>query len=305
MLTLLEIYTKDLNSLPLQMHFNASIAVDDTVQIRGIDGLGPVKADIASTQYGLIDGEFYTGGTVGKRNMVVTVGLNPDWEDQTISSLRQELYKYFMPKRHVTTRFYADHMETVEIEGYVESVEPNMFSNEPEMQISILCPYPHFKAIIPTVAVGRTQAPGAYAAFKALPLQDRNDTIDPHVAIDVLYRGTVSSGFEFNLKPSLTIPAYTGPVAVGNNALVYEELRLVDVTVDGVQHLELGTVVGSKYIVSVETATGVRTSIIGHKDSASDWLQLYPGENFIQCIVDAAFVGQDWELTYYNTYGGL
>ena len=59
----------------------------DPVQIRSIDGLGPVKAETASTPFATGRGEMYQGINTGKRNIVLNLGLNPNWIDQTMGVL--------------------------------------------------------------------------------------------------------------------------------------------------------------------------------------------------------------------------
>ena len=88
MLTSLEIKTPLVVSSPFELS-NASI-LSDPLQILNIDGLGPVDASILSTPYATLDGETYVGSSVGKRNITLTLGLNPYWTEYSISSdLRQ------------------------------------------------------------------------------------------------------------------------------------------------------------------------------------------------------------------------
>jgi hypothetical protein len=113
------------------------------IQIRDISGLEPVKAEITFVPSNQ-DIDLFQNARLGKRNIVFKLGLDPNWIDQTMSSLRRLLYAHFPPKEWRSLRFYSDDMPMVEIGGYVESVEPNMFSQDPEMQISIICPRPNF-----------------------------------------------------------------------------------------------------------------------------------------------------------------
>ncbi len=76
----------------------------DPVQIRNLEGVGPVKALVNTIPYAELDGESYAGSSTSKRNIVMTLGLNPNWVDQSIESLRHLLYSYFMPKRMVRLR---------------------------------------------------------------------------------------------------------------------------------------------------------------------------------------------------------
>lgn len=123
--------------------FSIALNGQGPIQIRDISGLEPVKAEIISIPSNQ-DGELFQHARVGKRNIVLKLGLNPNWVDQTMSSLRRILYNHFPPKASRTLRFYSDDMPVVEIGGYVESLEPNMFSQDPEIQVSIICLKPNF-----------------------------------------------------------------------------------------------------------------------------------------------------------------
>ncbi len=104
MLTKVEVF----GPVPLILPLGEGETNTDPIQIRDVQGLGPVKANVNTSPFGSFDGEAYTGSSVGKRNIVLTLGLNPNWKDQSITSLRQLLYTYFMPKRAVTLRFFSD-----------------------------------------------------------------------------------------------------------------------------------------------------------------------------------------------------
>ncbi len=117
------------------------------IQIRDISGLEPVKAEITTVPSNL-DGELLQHVKLGKRNIVFKFGLDPNWIDQTISSLRRMLYEKLPPKTFRKFQFGSDDMEPVEIGGYVESIEPNMFSQDPEMQVSVICVNPYFVSYI-------------------------------------------------------------------------------------------------------------------------------------------------------------
>ncbi len=102
-----------------------------------------VKAEIISVPSNK-DGDLFQHARLGKRNIVFKLGLDPNWVNQTMSTLRRMLYSHFPPKAWRTLKFYSDDMDTVEIGGYVESNEPNMFSQDPEVQISVICLQPKF-----------------------------------------------------------------------------------------------------------------------------------------------------------------
>src|SRR5690349_11534227 len=122
----------DAPTLPLSVDGDAET---DFLQIRNVDGLDPVKASVGTSPYGSVDGESYAGSSVPSRNIVLTIGGNPDWATWTHASLRRRLYPYFMPKRISRLDFYSDDMDPVTISGVVEGFSFNQFSKDPEMQI--------------------------------------------------------------------------------------------------------------------------------------------------------------------------
>jgi hypothetical protein len=260
-------------------------ASSDPIQIRNIDGLGPVPAAINTSQYGSIEGEFYNGSTKGKRNIVMTVGLNPNWANQTMEGLRQLLYSYFMTGNEVTLRITSTHMATVEITGYVETFEPNMFSKDPEMQISIICPQPALIAVAATVVTG---------VVGALP------DVDPTI---INYQGTEDCGFVLDVTDlGGASPDLNGELrfAIG---YVTQKLFITDAIVDSTHFFRVSTVQGDKYVHEITIPGGVETSVLGTQVPGSAWMQLEEGANQFRVMSEAP--GQAWSLQYYARYGGI
>lgn len=259
---------------------------DDPVQIRNVDGLGPVKAEIVTSPLATSDGELYQGASIGKRNIVLTLGLNPNWVDQTMSSLRQLLYAYFLPRAWVKLRFYSDELPVVDIEGYVESFEPNIFSEDPEIQISIICPKPDFIEPDATIYYGTVDEGGT--------------------ELDFVYLGTVSSGFELRVDQTPAKATYTGPLTIVVKSPTVAQTFLINpMTSDGVKYFKLSSVKNFKRALNVDKATGALTNLLSAVDSSSVWPQLQPGHNYITVAASAGNGGQAWTLAYFNRFGGL
>lgn len=115
--------------------------------IRGIDGLGPGKATINTTESLNLDGSRHNSSRLGERNIVFNLGFlgNP-----TIEDTRQNSYKYFPIKTLVEILFETDN-KTTKISGYIESNEPDIFSKEEGCTISIICTDPFFYSLSNTV----------------------------------------------------------------------------------------------------------------------------------------------------------
>jgi hypothetical protein len=265
--------------LPLGRGF---MPYNDPIQIRGIDGLGPVKSDLALTPFATGRGEVYQGISTGKRNIVLTLGLNPNWVDYTMMSLRQLLYRYFMPERWATLRFFSDELPSVYINGVVESFEPNMFAQDPEIQISLICPKPDFIDMETSWRSGTT---------------DGSETF-----ID--YIGTVPVGFVLLLAATEEVPTYTGSLritnTVGDRSQTFSANSVsVDLATD--MYVEINTVKTTRHMYNV--AGDEAANILGKLNSGSVWLELSPGQNTF--VVAADEPGLKWSLGYFNRFGGL
>jgi hypothetical protein len=256
---------------------------DDPVVLRGIDGLGPVKAEITTTPSGTSRGATYQGSSTGGRNIVLALGLNPDWATQTVSNLRQLLYRYFMTEQWVKLRFFSDELPTTDIEGYVESFEPNIFSQDPEIQISIINPKPDFVEIDATIFRGSVD--------------------DGSNQMVVNYEGTVYTGIEVRIDRSVELPAYSGPVTIRvENSDGVQAITVNPVTVDTTRSYKMSSVQGQKR-VQAESLIAPDDIINLLKVKSGDWPVLQPGENLVSVIADTP--GQHWTLAFFNRFGGL
>lgn len=266
--------------LPLSSGFMPN---DDPVQIRNIEGLGPVKADISATPFATGRGELYQGSSTGKRNIVLTLGLNPNWQIQTIASLRQLLYRYFMVESWVTLRFFTDDHPITHITGIVESFEPNIFAQDPEMQISILCPKPDFIEVDTTLVRG---------------------TVDSGIEVALDYEGTSPTGFALRILTTPAISTFLGDITVLNRAAgEFKEFHLLSAAVTDLLYIEVNTVRSTRHVYNVTLPAKEEINILAKTGKDSDWPEFMPGGNLFS--VGASGTGLRWILAYFNRYGGL
>lgn len=257
---------------------------DDPVQLRTIEGLGPVKAELASTAFASGRGELFQGSSVGKRNIVLNLGLNPNWVDQTMTTLRHQLYGYFLPEAWTKLRFFSEDLPTVDIEGVVESFEPNIFSQDPEIQVSILCHKPDF------IDIDATRYEGIVD--------------DGTSELEYIYTGTVATGFELRIDGTLTKPTYSGNVTIRNKAPEEpQNFEVVGVVVDTTKYFKLSSVRNAKRAQVISREDGAATNVLSKVSTESVWPEIRPGTNLLSVV--AAEPGQSWVMAYYNRYGGL
>ena len=115
-------------------------------QILNIEGLNPPPAQVNTTNIAGMDGAKFNSAKLQTRNLVITVKINGNAEVNRIN-----LYKYFPTKEQVTF-YYSNGSRNVFIKGYVNTCEVNPFSQDEQMQISIICPQPYFKDIDEIIA---------------------------------------------------------------------------------------------------------------------------------------------------------
>lgn len=108
--------------------------------VTSVTGLGPGKATINTTEMSTADGGAFNSSRLPSRNIVIS--LKYLWKN-SIEDARQRSYKYFPIKKKVTLLIETDNRKA-EIEGYVESNDPAIFSKSEGSDISIVCPNPFF-----------------------------------------------------------------------------------------------------------------------------------------------------------------
>lgn len=280
MLTAVKAYSS-WRSAPTLLLDESGRAETDLIQVRNIEGLDPVKASVSTSPRGSIDGVAYTGSNIPARNIVLTIHPNPDWDVWTFSSLRRLVYQYFMPKRPVRLVFESDDIPPVEISGIVEGVSVNQFAKDLELQVSIICPDPYFTAVDPTVVTG--QAVRAGGATVVVP-----------------YGGTIESG----LVVKVTYTSGSSPTSIGIQ-LGNPEIShfTVPATVNNILYFELSSIPMQKYVQNVNIGTGVIDNLLSSVVQGSSWAVLEPGDNEFSVITDQGV--QDWELLFYERFGGL
>lgn len=286
MLTEVKAYSSS-PSAPTLLLSDTGRAETDLIQIRNIEGLDPVKASINTSPLGDLDGVSHVGSNVPSRNIVLTIHPNPDWNVWSFESLRRLIYTYFMPKQLTRLVFYSDDILPVEISGIVESVEANLFSKDPEFLVSIICPDPYFTALDPIILTGQTLRP--------------EDRVDGEVEV-IDYIGTIPTGFYVKvIFISGSVPTVIG-IHTGDIASPIVGFT-VNAGVSGSLYFEMNSISMKKFVQNVNIGAGVIDNLLSEVHEDSLWPILLPGENKFSVITDVGV--QDWELIYFEKFGGL
>lgn len=255
--------------------------------IKDIGGLGPVKATLVSSSFANMDGEQYHSSRREARNILLKLGLDPDYGVTSAHELRAQLYQFFMPKSRALLSFnvfnrFSDNILTqnldLEIVARIESLEPDMFTKDPAVDISLMCFDPDFYVPEPVIFEG--------------------ETVEDQTASIISYDGTVETGVVFKMTVSRAFDVFTIYHRAPDDQLrtVYFSYPLLVGDV-----LEISSIPGSKRVLL--TRAGVQTSLIYALSPQSNWLELLQGDNSLR--VHAVGSPIPFTLEYTTKYGGL
>lgn len=246
--------------------------------LRDILGLDPVKATIVSSSFAGADGAQYQSARREERNIKLKLGFEPDYVTTSVRDLRLKIYNFFMTKSKVDLRFYDSSGLVVNIVGYVESCETPLFSEEPEVDVSILCLDSDFLDSTSVATSGSSTSGTTETLYH--------------------YSGSVETGisFDFNINRALTefTIYHRGPDGL------LRTMDFADSFING-DVFSVNTITGTKAVTL--TRAGTTTSLLRAKSPQSGWLELLPGDNYIRVYATGAAI--PYTITYTTRYGGL
>ena len=246
--------------------------------IDNIDGLGPVEADINTTEM-VVDGDLFNSARVGKRNIVLELIFYSE-SGSGIESTRQYSYQLFPIKKQVYIEVEADN-RTVWTYGYVEKNEPLIFSDMCKTQVSLICPDPKWYD-----SNGDVTTP-----------------IIPNANTTIEYEGEVETGgyLTITIGSSVEAPVHAGvPAFTITCANPDGEAQLIDVFtpiggfVEG-DVITLTSVLGNKGCIWTDTADADHNAL-NLISQNPDWITFKTGLNTIRindpnnAISEASFV---------------
>lgn len=246
--------------------------------IADIQGLDPVKATLVSSSSAQLDGAQYQASRRETRNILMKIGLEPDYTTTSVRDLRMNLYDFFMPKTEISLRFFDDVDDAWDIVARVESFEAPLFSREPQVDLSLICFDPDFLDLTPVVIEGNT-------------VSDSTETL-------VEYDGTVETGIVLVLTLDRDLTEFTVYHRTPDD--VIKSLDFAAELLDG-DVVTINTNVGSKGITLLRSST--LSSLLYGMSPQSTWIELLKGDNNIRVYAVGAAI--PYTITYTTRYGGL
>lgn len=286
--------------------------------ISSISGLGPVKADINTTEIISDNGSLYNSSRIPSRNIVINTLF---MSDASIEDIRLKSYKYFPVNKKIKLEIITDNMD-VEIEGYVESNEPNIFSKKEGSTISILCPDPFFYSA-GLNGVQTTIFSGIRAMFE-FPFNNESTTENLLMMSELVnnereiitYEGDYDVGFTM----SINISGIVGDITIVNvntreqfKIYPYIANRGTGIIADRERYfidkdeIIVTTVKGHKSARLIRG--GIEYNILNAIDKKSDWFYLTKGDNIFgyTAILTSLLTGSNalFTITNRKRYAGI
>lgn len=255
--------------------------------IKDIDGLGPVKAEITSYDSSYDPGGVAISARDGQRNIIIRLGFNPRrGTGNTISKLRDDLYSVLMPSSNVELSFTDDVKGVHIIQGVVESHEPVIFAEEPEVVVSVLCPNPYFKLDRPDIVYN-------------VP------TLTPfHETFVVPYAGNVPTGFLFEVDVAYSTATFVQFTNRRGEALGMDPKWRVEMAFSAGDHLMVSSIRNDRYVRYRRGSNGPFDAFRWFSGTLID-MRLYPGENHLALHSINPGAVPNGKITYPQISGGL
>ena len=215
-------------------------------------GVTPPKAEVNTSPLATKDGSLFNSSRLQNRNIVLTV-----CPVGNVEQARLGLYSFFKAKQAVQLELKTASRDVV-IDGWVESVNGDLFSPRQAIQISIICPDPYFRDKDETVV--------NYSSQAATLVNGSDDAV----------------GFVTEFTASGAVEGVTLVNSTNGQSFA------VSVTLASGDKLILNTKRGEKSVKKVHN--GTETSVINLMDVNSDWVQLEVGSNSLSfsCTSGAA-----------------
>lgn len=267
-------------------------------QVIDIDGLNPPKAQLNRSTVAGMDGTKFNSSKLEERNIVITLKINGDVEYN-----RLFLYQYLRTKEWCKV-YYKNGSRDVYIEGYIETMESNYFTNNEQLQISIICPNPFFRDVQEIVndiskAISNFEFPFSFG--------DGNNTDDP------IEFGVVNSDKLTNVYNKSENE--TGVIIEINFGDSVKQLKIVGVTSGenftlNYNFLENDTVIintnkGEKSVRLIRA--GAYYNLFTYMQKGSSFFQLGIGDNYFSYLADNGISDDSVEIQFKfnNVYRGV
>lgn len=300
-----------INSIVVTNHLEESITIDlrrpeqSGFFVRSINGLGPSKADINVVEMSGLDGSSFNSARVTPRNIVLHLGF---LRKPTIEYMRQQSYRYFPLKRRITVQINADN-RTAKAYGYVESNEPDIFSNQEAAVISLICPNAYLFDEFESVTVFSSITPLFEFPFSNESLVSNlleMSELEFNTIKTVVYEGDAAIGMLIHIHASGSASGVTITHTESLKTISIDSAKLIALTGDDIivgDDFWISTIRGDKYAILKRGAATI--NILNTLGENPEWFQLEQGDNIFAYSATSGLVNLQFEIINDIAYEGV
>lgn len=280
---------------------------ENGILIQGIDGIGPGKADINTTELATTDGGIINSARLSSRNIVFNLLL---LEAPDVETTRHRVYKCFPIKKEVGLTIKTD-QRTVSISGIVESNEPDIFSEQESMQVSIICPDPYFYAENALYKLnGVTQAFSFPFSNESLNNKVINlGEITYTKGEKIYYDGEIDSGVIIKIHATDHVEDIWIRNDADNTTMALDTSKIDTIVGDGNNDIiaedviYISTMKSKRYVHLVRN--GVTYNILQTLPKGSKWIMLQSGVNSFSYGASDGIMNAEIDIASYVLYSGI
>lgn len=275
--------------------------------VQSITGLGPGKANINTTEVSTDDGGLFNSARLPSRNIVLSLIFM--WKD-SIEEARHRSYKYFPLKKKVKLLIETD-TRIAEIEGYVDSNEPNIFSRMQGSDISIICPNPYFYSVEDDHS--EVVFSGNESVFE-FPFS--NESLVENLIEMSITRNTIEQVVTYTGDAEIGVTITINAIGPATNITIYntgtrEIMRIDTSKLEAFTGAPLGagdeiTICTVKKRKSIKLLrTGKTTNILNCLDRNPDWFSLAKGDNVFAYTAESGGNNLQFKINHQIIYEGV
>jgi hypothetical protein len=251
--------------------------------VRNIVGLDAEEIVPKFYGFGLVNkGRFYNMG-MKARDIVLRVVLNPNFViNETYSDVRDELYKAISATRtgQVVLHFNSGATTVARIYGFITKFEVGYFNQLPEVQLTVKCDDPTFRALNPVI-----YNPTDFGTSTSVIIADSLSTSPHGFNMQITFKATAT---DFVIQDKTSNPEWKFRVIPSGGFLSGDKLYA-------------SSEFTNKYLYMVRASTTTR--LMDRVEPQSIWPTIFPGSNTFVFPGRAAFDFN--ELKFYAAYWGV